>query len=257
MFHRLGFHIPRARRTFCTSLVTSFRFSLEVFAFLVCLTFVMSASKKSSRISRPPRKPMDDDYAWESLGALTADLAGMCEDLPSHVTCFPLSTDPPQPSLRPGTAPASLSALSDLTASVQAHAYAPGTLRNLRSHWKSYISFCSTFGLLPLPASPRTISSYAVFLACFTSSYQTILNKLNGVRLFHLFQSTPCTALGSFEVSLTKKGLKRVPGLATHQRHYHPRASPSIQVTPRHHHSSRRSPLVPLHRSLLLFSSEV
>lgn len=55
-------------------------------------------------------------------------------------------------------------------------------------------------------------------MACFTSSYQTILNKLNGVRLFHLFQSTPCTALDSFEVSLTKKGLKRVLGLATHQK---------------------------------------
>ncbi|KAL9972505.1 hypothetical protein ACROYT_G018824 [Oculina patagonica] len=126
--------------------------------------------------------------------------------------------DPPQLSLSPSAVPVSLPALSDLTASVQAHAYAPGTLRNLRSQWKSYLSFCSTFGLLPLPASPQTISSYAVFLACFTSSYQTILNKLNGVRLFHLLQNTPCTALDSFEVSLTKKELKRVLGLATHQK---------------------------------------
>ena len=41
----------------------------------------MSASKKSSRISRPPRRPLDDDYTWESLGALTADLAGMSADM--------------------------------------------------------------------------------------------------------------------------------------------------------------------------------
>ena len=101
---------------------------------------------------------------------------------------------------------------------MQAHAYAPGTLRNLKTQWKSYLSFCSHFGLLPLPASPQTISSYAVFLACSTSSYQTILNKLNGVRLLHLFQKTPCTALDSFEVTLTKKGLKRLLGLTTHQK---------------------------------------
>ena len=37
--------------------------------------------KKSSRISRPPRRPLDDDYTWESLGALTADLAGMSADM--------------------------------------------------------------------------------------------------------------------------------------------------------------------------------
>ena len=57
-----------------------------------------------------------------------------------------------------------------------------------------------------------------MYLACFTSSLQTILNKLNGVRLFHLFQGTPCPALDSFEVTLTKKGLKRLLGLATHQK---------------------------------------
>ena len=88
----------------------------------------------------------------------------------------------------------------------------------MQSQWKSYVAFCSTFGLRNLPASPQTISSYAVYLACFTSSFQTILNKLNGVRLFHLFQGTPCPALDSFEVTLTKKGLKRLLGLATHQK---------------------------------------
>lgn len=105
-----------------------------------------------------------------------------------------------------------------LTASVQVHAYAHGTLCNLRSQWWSYLSFCSIFGLLPMPASPRTISSYAVFLACFTSSYQTILNKLNGVYLFHAFQGTPSTALDSFKVTFTKKGLKRLLGLASEQK---------------------------------------
>ena len=71
----------------------------------------MSASKKSSRISRPPRRPLDDDYTWESLGALTADLAGMSADmahlarrsspsfLPSHDS-VPQEGASPSPPLR-------------------------------------------------------------------------------------------------------------------------------------------------------------
>ena len=55
-------------------------------------------------------------------------------------------------------------------------------------------------------------------LVCFTSSYQTILNQLNGVHVYHLFQNTPCPALYSFKVTLTKKGLKCVLGLATPQK---------------------------------------
>ena len=134
---------------------------------------------------------------------------------------------------------------------MQEHAYAPGTLRNLKTHWKLYLSFCSLFRLLPVPVSPETISSYAVFFARSTSLYQTMRNKLNGVRSLHLFRKTLCTAWDSLEVTLTKNGLKRLIGLATHQK------SPITPFLLPPVHLGGCSPLVPLHRSLLLISLKV
>lgn len=116
------------------------------------------------------------------------------------------------------TVPDTLGHLETLTSEIQSHAYAAGSMRNLKSHWKSYVDFCRKYNLQYLPASPTTISHYAVFLSCRTSSFQYILNHLNVIRLFHLYNQQPCSALDSFEVSLTKKGLKRLLGVAPKQK---------------------------------------
>lgn len=115
--------------------------------------------------------------------------------------------------------PASTQALVGLSSAIQAHAYAPGTVRNLHSQWKAYLAFCTTFNLVAIPATARTISTYAAYLSCKTSSYQSILNHLNALRLFHLFSGVPCDALTSFDVTLTKKGLKRLMGAAPQQKY--------------------------------------
>lgn len=65
--------------------------------------------------------------------------------------------------------------------------HAPGTVRNLQSQWNSFHLFCAEFDLVPLPASPQTISAYASFLACRMSSFHYIMNHLNAVRLLHLY----------------------------------------------------------------------
>ena len=76
------------------------------------------------------------------------------------------------------------------------------------------------YRLVPLPASPHTVASYASYLACKTSSFQyIILNHLNAVRLLHLYNGFSADALDSFAVSLTKRGLKRLLGTATRQKH--------------------------------------
>lgn len=90
---------------------------------------------------------------------------------------------------------------------------------NLRSQWNSFHRFCQDFLLVPLPASPSTISSYAVFLTQRTSSYQYILGHLNAVRLLHLSHGLSTDSFTCFEVSLTKRGLKRVLGAASRQKH--------------------------------------
>ena len=89
----------------------------------------------------------------------------------------------------------------------------------MHSQWKSFLHFCCTYRLVPLPASPHTVASYASYLACTTSSFQYILNQLNAVRLLHLYDGFSADALDSFAVSLTKRGLKRLLGTATRQKH--------------------------------------
>ena len=55
----------------------------------------MEASRKSTRISKPPRRPLDDAYTWDSLGSLSADFAKMSTDL-AHLARFPSPTLPAQ-----------------------------------------------------------------------------------------------------------------------------------------------------------------
>ncbi|KAL9979132.1 hypothetical protein ACROYT_G016746 [Oculina patagonica] len=59
----------------------------------------MSASKKSSRISRPLRRPLDDNCTWESLAALTADLAGMSANMAQLASRSSSSLVPPNDSV--------------------------------------------------------------------------------------------------------------------------------------------------------------
>lgn len=75
------------------------------------------------------------------------------------------------------------------------------------------------FSVVSLPASPSTISAYAAFLSRRTVSFQYILGHLNGIRLLHLFHGLSTDAFTSFDVTLTKKGLKRMLGTATRQKH--------------------------------------
>lgn len=63
------------------------------------------------------------------------------------------------------------------------------------------------------------MAAYASYLACKTLSFQYILNHLNAVRLLHRYNGFPADALDSFEVTLTKRGLKRLLGTGSRQKH--------------------------------------
>ena len=63
------------------------------------------------------------------------------------------------------------------------------------------------------------MAAYASYLACKTLSFQYILNHLNAVRLLHRYNGFPADALDSFEVTLTKRGLKRLLGSGSCQKH--------------------------------------
>ena len=115
--------------------------------------------------------------------------------------------------------PSSPAALHRLGTTVQSFAYAPGTVRNLHSHWRAYLSFCDRFQFSPIPATPKALVSFLTFCACNTDSYNYVTQRLNSVRLLHLYHGFPCEAITSFPVSLCKKGLKRIMGTGQRQKH--------------------------------------
>ena len=63
------------------------------------------------------------------------------------------------------------------------------------------------------------MASYVCYLSHKTSSYQYILNHLNAVGLLHLFNGCSVDALDTFDVTLTNRGLKRLLGVQSRQKH--------------------------------------
>ena len=96
----------------------------------------MSASKKSSRISRPPRRPLDDDYTWESLGALTADLAGMSADMAhlarrSSPSFLPSHDSVPQDGASPSPPPRDTNSVANVASQTLAQSASPDPPQDL------------------------------------------------------------------------------------------------------------------------------
>lgn len=88
------------------------------------------------------------------------------------------------------------------------NAYTPGTHKNHRSQWKSYLTFCLYFDLTPVPATAHVIALYCQFLSRSLTP-QSIRNYLSGVKLLHLVAGFEFPFLQSYEVRLTLKGLQR------------------------------------------------
>ena len=88
------------------------------------------------------------------------------------------------------------------------NAYAPGTHKNHRSQWKSYLAFCLYFDFTPVPATAHVIALYCQFLSRSLTP-QSIRNYLSGVKLMHLIAGFDFPFLQSYEVRLTLKGIQR------------------------------------------------
>ena len=84
------------------------------------------------------------------------------------------------------------------------NAYAPGTHKNHRSQWKSYLAFCLHFDFTPVPATAHVVAMYCQFLSRSLTP-QSIRNYLSGVKLLHLIAGFEFPFLQSYEVRLTSK----------------------------------------------------
>lgn len=92
--------------------------------------------------------------------------------------------------------------------------WAESTWSSKRSQWKRYLDFCSLYNLSAVPASDQTGSLYITYLTdqvCFS----TICNYVSSVWSLHSFLGEEPVAKGSFLVTCTLKGAKRLLGDVT------------------------------------------
>ncbi len=104
---------------------------------------------------------------------------------------------------------AHLAALDNSVHHAKRQAFAQGTSLNLRSQWRTYLTFCSYYGLDPLPASAADMCRYIIHLSHSLTTYQSIKNYLHGVTVLHKGYGVPCSFMSSFDVKLVLQSVKR------------------------------------------------
>jgi hypothetical protein len=84
--------------------------------------------------------------------------------------------------------------------------FATSTKRTYQSQAKCYMRFCMNFGLVPVPATQETLTTYCAFLAC-TLSANSVPGYLNVVRLIHLEAGFANPMLDNWELASIQKGI--------------------------------------------------
>ena len=110
-----------------------------------------------------------------------------------------------------------LSQLDHRAKLVSAAAYAGSTLATRRSQWRVYLRFCSAFGLVPIPATNRTVIRFLIHLSTYCK-YSTIINYLSAINVLHRHFGHHVTFQDVFAVKLIVRGLRRTLGDAQEQK---------------------------------------
>jgi len=87
-------------------------------------------------------------------------------------------------------------------------AFRPGTRANHATHFSTYLRFCEHYSCQPVNPSVDTLCLYATHLARRLKSPKVVMNYLSSVKLLHDYWDEPAGNLGSFQLSLVKRGLK-------------------------------------------------
>ena len=111
----------------------------------------------------------------------------------------------------------SLAQLDKEVAQAVSSAWSSNTLSTRNSQWKSFITFCSTNGLQPLPADHQTVSRFLVWLASRTK-FSTVNNYLSAITMLHKYYGYEGDFRSSFLIKLVMQGLKRQLGTKTDQK---------------------------------------
>ena len=106
----------------------------------------------------------------------------------------------------------SLSTLSQEAVRFKELAWAESTKNSLCSSQRAFLEFCSIYELVPLPATPSTLTLYAVWLVVSgrLTAVNSIKNYLSSVRTLHRMHGLDCsTPSSSPELQYTLRGIAR------------------------------------------------
>ncbi|XP_078345379.1 uncharacterized protein LOC144630885 [Oculina patagonica] len=94
---------------------------------------------------------------------------------------------------------------------ISAAAYATSTLNTRRSQWRTYVRFCTTYHLVPVPAKEQTIIRFLIHLSYYCK-YSTVINYLTAINVLHRHFGFNVTFQEMFPVKLILHGLRRILG---------------------------------------------
>jgi integrase len=95
--------------------------------------------------------------------------------------------------------------------------FASTTKKKYRSQLNRYLTFCTDFGVIPLPASQDTLVSYMAFLARSLSA-SSIPGYMNVIRLLHLEAGFVNPLEGNWDLKMVYKGVLRQIGRPPQQK---------------------------------------
>ena len=85
--------------------------------------------------------------------------------------------------------------------------YAPGSAKNIKSHIRTYLIFCSYFGRVAVPADSDTLTAFAELMAV-TAGYAHIKHIFSSIRLLHDIYNVDFIE-NDFRLDITLQSLKR------------------------------------------------
>ena len=92
--------------------------------------------------------------------------------------------------------------------STQRRAYAPGTLKNLRSQWNKFAKFIE-LSHCKLPLDCENLCLYIQYLSRSLASPQSIRNYVSGIKTLHLLLELPFPNIKDLSVRLTLQGIDK------------------------------------------------
>lgn len=98
------------------------------------------------------------------------------------------------------------------------HAYAPGTRKNYRSCWRSFVEFALHYDLPYLPTTSRVLCFYIAWLHRLERSPTTIANQLSALKCIHMCNDKDTSIFELSVVKLLLRAVGRDTGHVIHQK---------------------------------------